>query len=364
MYVHARAELEVLSLPFRPSAVTALADGVGVGIHYNTLIPWSRQPNPGNFASFKYGVIGVDRLCQDLSGWGDMFVAGRMQKPVATLGEADPRVAAAAAANLRAALAATLLTLPETFTTRQLHRQLCGLSYFGDIRMSLFAEDADKIARIASGSRAGLLRLYGDAVVEMGAGPVGLTRTEGPADGGGGGGGAGAVRKGEGEDGKGGLRGGDGEEDGSRWWGQDKGESARRWLLMHLPEGLLACVGQRMGTSLLPDSPSSSSSSNHKEPIRGLTDAAEMEKTTTTATNPRARQHVELATALARTKDAGCDVSASHALSDALRESLGRVVQRASLRQLLASALTTSPDKAAQYAASKIVKSLVSRVIR
>ena len=101
--------------PRRPSSVTALADGVGVGIHYNTLIPWRRQPNPGNFASFKYGVIGVDTLCQDLSGWRDMFVAGRMQKPVAALGEGveDRRVAAAADVNLRAALAAALLALPE-----------------------------------------------------------------------------------------------------------------------------------------------------------------------------------------------------------------------------------------------------------
>lgn len=38
--------------------MTALADGVGVGVHYNTLIPWRGHPNPGGFTSFKYGVIG------------------------------------------------------------------------------------------------------------------------------------------------------------------------------------------------------------------------------------------------------------------------------------------------------------------
>jgi translocator assembly and maintenance protein 41 len=109
-----------------------------------------------------------------------MFVAGRMQKPVSLLGAADPRVATAASTNLRAALAAALLALPETFTTMQLHRQLCGLSYGGDIRMALGAEDTNKIARIAAGSRAALAQLYGDAVEEVGAGPVGLTKIDRP----------------------------------------------------------------------------------------------------------------------------------------------------------------------------------------
>ena len=52
---------------------------------------------------------------QDLHGWHELFVAGRMQKPVALLGTPDPRVSAAAAANLRSALAAALLTLPEVW---------------------------------------------------------------------------------------------------------------------------------------------------------------------------------------------------------------------------------------------------------
>jgi hypothetical protein len=63
----------VSTLPRRPSTVTFLADGVGVGVHYNTLIPWQRQPNPGNFASFKYGVIGVDRQGLDTTWVGYHF---------------------------------------------------------------------------------------------------------------------------------------------------------------------------------------------------------------------------------------------------------------------------------------------------
>eukprot|EP00227_Mantoniella_beaufortii_P009728 CAMPEP_0197576120 /NCGR_PEP_ID=MMETSP1326-20131121/1258_1 /TAXON_ID=1155430 /ORGANISM="Genus nov. species nov., Strain RCC2288" /LENGTH=72 /DNA_ID=CAMNT_0043138979 /DNA_START=221 /DNA_END=435 /DNA_ORIENTATION=- len=43
--------------------------------------------------------------------------------------------------------------------------------------MSLFAEDAKKVARIAAGSRAALRAMYGDAIGEVASGPVGLTKT-------------------------------------------------------------------------------------------------------------------------------------------------------------------------------------------
>jgi len=276
----------------------------------------------------------VDRLCRDLSSWRDMFVAGRMQKPVSVLGTADPRVVAAAAANLRAALAAALLALPETFSTRQLHRALCGLSYGGDIRMALFAEDADKVARIAAGSRAALTRLYADAIEEVGRGAVGLTRTNGPGP-------RPAIYSAWGNSqrlGSGGqavVRWGDQEEQeveekaagmerwagdcGAGWWGQDKGERARSRLLALIPVGVLACMRRRTGAEAL------------------------------------GAGGEEVAAALA--KRTGCHQSASRAL----RGSLSRVVRRSSLRQLLASALGTSPDKAVQYVASKVLKSVVSR---
>ncbi len=53
----------------------------------------------------------MPRLVRDLLEWDALYVAGRMQKPVATLA-ADARVAAAAERNLQAALACALLLLP------------------------------------------------------------------------------------------------------------------------------------------------------------------------------------------------------------------------------------------------------------
>lgn len=47
--------------------------------------------------------------------------------------------------NLRAALAASLLRLPLSFSEEDLFSELCGLSYRGDIRTLLRAEDPNKV---------------------------------------------------------------------------------------------------------------------------------------------------------------------------------------------------------------------------
>ncbi len=131
-----------------PRAVVALADALGVGVHFNPFVRLDTQARSPRAAhnraaraahthavlfvrrqlgahakhapmprharaqtTIKYGVIGVPRLLSDLRSWDALYVAGRMQKPVATLA-ADARVSAAAESNLRAALACALLLLP------------------------------------------------------------------------------------------------------------------------------------------------------------------------------------------------------------------------------------------------------------
>lgn len=65
----------------------------------------------------KYGVIGTEALCRDLTQWDALYAAGRLQKPVLTLRESRA-VTAANAANQAAALAASLLLLPRDFTAQ------------------------------------------------------------------------------------------------------------------------------------------------------------------------------------------------------------------------------------------------------
>ena len=73
----------------------------------------------------KYGVVGADVLPRDLRAWDTLYIAGRLHKPVLHLTR-DAELAAAAEANLAAALAAGLLLLPGSFSTEA--RTMCGVS--------------------------------------------------------------------------------------------------------------------------------------------------------------------------------------------------------------------------------------------
>ena len=91
----------------------------------------------------KYGVVRTQSLCTDLRHWRQLYLAGRLQKPVLHL-RRYAAVDDALAANLDAALRLALLLLPHRFSTQQLLEALCGISYTSDVRMA-FAEDAHKV---------------------------------------------------------------------------------------------------------------------------------------------------------------------------------------------------------------------------
>ncbi len=125
----------------------------------------------------KYGVISTSALLRDLWTWENLFIAGRLHKPVLILTE-DAVITDAVRANLDSALAAALLLLPERFSSQvcafrermcsvsqictlsisdiilkvqALMESVCGLSYTGDIRMA-WGEDQQKVRRIVRGS--------------------------------------------------------------------------------------------------------------------------------------------------------------------------------------------------------------------
>ncbi|KAK9902774.1 hypothetical protein WJX75_005730 [Coccomyxa subellipsoidea] len=133
------------------SMMTSLSDRLGAGVYFN---PKVQMPH----GVIKYGVVGMDDLLRDLWTWDSLIVAGRLHKPVHHIVR-DPAVMKAAAANLNAAMAASLLLLPKDFSTKDLLECLCGLSYRGDVRVGI-AEDRDKVRRIVKGSFEALQELY------------------------------------------------------------------------------------------------------------------------------------------------------------------------------------------------------------
>ena len=174
-----------------PAGISWLADNVGPGVWFNSGVrvgggggvggegsegEESGASSPSSPTTLKYGVFSERALLADLEAWGELYLAGRLQKPTLRLplpaadadaatgsGGADfaSRLEAALERNAAAALAAALLLLPATFSHARLLSTLVSLSYSGDVRVAAAAEDPRKVERIVRGTgRARLDRLY------------------------------------------------------------------------------------------------------------------------------------------------------------------------------------------------------------
>lgn len=133
-------------------AVSAVQDRLGAGVYFNPFVTV-------NGTLIKYGVVNIDTLCEDLSTWNTLYVAGRLQKPVKILRD-NPRVRLANQVNLLSALRTALLLLPPSFTEHELYGTIANISYMGDPRMSLPTEDPSKVANIVGNNLPNFRRLY------------------------------------------------------------------------------------------------------------------------------------------------------------------------------------------------------------
>ncbi|KAM0259883.1 hypothetical protein ACHAQJ_003129 [Trichoderma viride] len=124
----------------------------GAGVYFNPYIEISGM-------LVKYGVTSIDNLVRDLSTWDNLYLAGRLQKPVKILRD-HPQVRLANQINLIAAVRTALLLLPANFTEADLYSTIAGLSYLGDPRMALPTENKSKVANIVSNNMVHFRRLY------------------------------------------------------------------------------------------------------------------------------------------------------------------------------------------------------------
>ena len=115
----------------------------------------------------KYGVISKAEIIKDLTQWGDIYIAGRLQKPNADLRdlEEDHEMKEALVSNQEKAffLAAWRLLYGKQElkkNTRNLLRSIVDLSYKGDIRMILPIESSDKVDNITDSYKEDLFRMY------------------------------------------------------------------------------------------------------------------------------------------------------------------------------------------------------------
>lgn len=121
------------------SAVSSIQTSFGANVYFNTLV------TVGDL-TFKYGVIDAADFCRDLQTWCTLYVAGRLHKPVVALHDAGG-LSDLVARNLKSAVHAALLQLPDKCAEPDLYAAIAGLSYRGDFRM-VIGEDKNKVANI------------------------------------------------------------------------------------------------------------------------------------------------------------------------------------------------------------------------
>jgi translocator assembly and maintenance protein 41 len=134
------------------SSFVSRVQGIGPGLWFNTYVPM-------HGVVIKYGVTTVDTLCADLLNWRTLYLAGRMHKPIRIIRD-DARVRLTQQVNLASALRTALLTLPAQFTQRELFTAIASISYAGDPRMVLPAENRGKVVNMVARQEVQFRELY------------------------------------------------------------------------------------------------------------------------------------------------------------------------------------------------------------
>jgi len=114
--------------------------------------PFVEGALPGG-QQLKYGIVELKDFEKDLTDWTDLYIAGRLHKPVKKHFPTSVhrnRVDALLSENRQNALNAALLLLSEEVSEHELYTKVAQLSYEGDIRGSTF-EDPRKVLNIVDG---------------------------------------------------------------------------------------------------------------------------------------------------------------------------------------------------------------------
>lgn len=146
---------------FGASFITKFQENVGAKVYCNTLIPLDDED-----IIFKYGVMTTSDLLRELLEWPDLYLAGRLHKPVEIIHEPSEEIRQAMKTNLKSALSVALLLLPEKFTRYDLYYTISNLSYSGDFRM-IFGESKDKVNNIVKPQLEQFQNLYKPTLKEF-----------------------------------------------------------------------------------------------------------------------------------------------------------------------------------------------------
>ncbi|XP_066910364.1 phosphatidate cytidylyltransferase, mitochondrial-like [Clytia hemisphaerica] len=126
-----------------PKGLSDYQRSFGAGVFFNTCVEFDDR-------LIKYGIIDMEMFVDDLLEWKDLYIAGRLHKPVYTLkGLDNPLIEKPFSANLKSAVLTSIFLLDEKCSMEELFIKIASLSYTGDPRM-IVGEDKGKVRNIVT----------------------------------------------------------------------------------------------------------------------------------------------------------------------------------------------------------------------
>ncbi len=129
-------------IPLSPRWTAAFQERLPAHFWFNAYCPVGIPSTPDRL--MKYGVISRHHAMSDLTKWSNLYLAGRLHKPVHIL-QGNTEIEMVMGLNREQAIRTSLLLLPEKFEEVDLYMSIASLSYIGDPRMFV-GENPNKVS--------------------------------------------------------------------------------------------------------------------------------------------------------------------------------------------------------------------------